>query len=310
MNIEKKELKKIIYCYNDDATEFEINFYKQVLDIVPFEVFIQHHYKMVYFWNIFDLSPEEVKAIHPIIFTLLSERVYLLPDFVFNNMTTEQIYILNANPINLQYIPITIFRGWVDRDYSFLTEDYLKSRNIPLMSKDMNFKEWLTKQYNARILLSKNFSNHKTTKFYEDVNRISAHDICQYLNPDIVYTYKSNIQKTLKNYEGLNDNLIEGYTDVYDYQKVVAWLNEKYTYRKFENLERFISLRETRKRVFEEAGYNNKQVLKEIIYIFEYQGPYETKVPRLELSTRTFSYYYEDVIKYIKERLSHKGLKI
>ena len=310
MSVDKKELNTIALHYDEKASEFEINFYKQVLDTVPFEVFVQYNYKMAYFWNFFDLSPEDIKSIHPIIFTLLSKRFYLLPDFVFNNMTEEQIYILNANPINLQYIPITIFKRWLDRDYSHLTKDYLEARKIPIMVKGVDFHEWLTKQYHSRILLSKNFSNLKPTKFYEDVNRISAHDICQFLNPDIIYTYKGNIQKILKNYKGLNNNLIEGCTDVYDYQKVVAWLNEKYSYRVFENLEVFMPLREVRQRVFKEIGYDNKQVLKEIIYIFEYQRPYETKVPRLELSTRTFSYFYEDVIEYIKERLSNKGLKI
>ena len=59
-------------------------------------------------------------------------------------MTEEQIYILNANPINLQYIPITIFKRWLDRDYSHLTKDYLEARKIPIMVKGVDFHEWLT----------------------------------------------------------------------------------------------------------------------------------------------------------------------
>ena len=66
MSIEKNQLSTIILHYDENSSEFEKNFYKQVLDTVPFEVFVQYNYKMAYFWNFFDLSPEDIKSIHPI----------------------------------------------------------------------------------------------------------------------------------------------------------------------------------------------------------------------------------------------------
>lgn len=300
------ELQDYIFIDENKLNGFERKAYSQMIEEVGEDILDKYNYKLATFWHMFDLDENQIKQLHPIVFTYGVNRNHLLPSHVLSSLNPDQIYnILKGTNKSFTSIEDYIIRIWLNtcEGYS-LDKEYLIKRCIPIWNTYVQFPRNLEQLYKIRKVYMRLNASIKPLQFYQDTNSIGVRDFFMFID-NICPTMVHDLVDTIHSY-CMFDDAFET-ESIMNYQKVLEIINKNYGYRELTNIENALSLNEVSRKVFyyyfENYFENDREaVLKRIVYIFEYRKE-TNKIPHLQLSKRKFIYFLDDVLDYIDKTI-------